>query len=67
MNYRSRLPALLSGLALAFTVTACGHVDSEPEPNIDYEGFAESVAELPRRRIGRIGRRWRRIRRGDLR
>ena len=47
MNYRSRLPALLSGLALAFTVTACGHVDSEQEPNIDYEGFAESVAELP--------------------
>lgn len=47
MNSRSRLSALLSGLALAFTVTACGHVDSEQEPNIDYEGFAESVAELP--------------------
>ncbi|SMY10790.1 hypothetical protein [Brevibacterium jeotgali] len=47
MNFRSRLPALLSGLALAFTVTACGHVDSEQESSIDYEGFAESVAELP--------------------
>ena len=40
-----RAPALLSGLALVLTVTACGEVGSEPE--VDYEAFAESVAELP--------------------